>query len=188
MIVKITRMFSRSFPLRLSLVILVLVSVLFAATIVGNTRSARRYVQRESIERAQSALDNTILRINSVLHSVEITLNNLSWQVQESLDKPDKLYTITEHIIQSNDFISGSAIAFEPYYYEQKGLYYSPYSYREDGEIKSKQLGSSEYDYHNMDWYQIPRELKTPYWSEAYYDEGGGNIITPIPFMIRMGE
>ena len=42
MIVKITRMFSRSFPLRLSLVILVLVSVLFAATIVGNTRSARK--------------------------------------------------------------------------------------------------------------------------------------------------
>lgn len=177
MIVKITRMFSRSFPLRLSLVILVLVSVLFAATIVGNTRSARKYVQNESIERAQSALDNTILRINSVLHSVEITLNNLSWQVQESLDKPDKLYTITEHIIQSNNFISGSAIAFKPYYYEQMGLYYSPYSYREDGEIKSKQLGSSEYDYHNMDWYRIPVELKTPYWSEAYYDEGGGNII-----------
>ena len=177
MIVKISRLFSRSFPLRLSLVILVLVSVLFTATIVGNTRSARRYVQNESIERAQSALDNTILRINSVLRSVEITLNNLSWQVQEVLDKPDKLYTITEHIIQSNDFISGSAIAFVPYYYDQKGLYYSPYSYREAGVIKSKQLGNSDYDYHNMDWYKIPHERKTPYWSEAYYDKGGSNII-----------
>lgn len=177
MIVKIARVFSRSFPLRLSMVVLVLVSVLFTATIVGNTRSARKYVQRESVERAQSALDNTILRINSVLHSVEITLNNLSWQVVENLDHPEKLYTITEHIIESNDFISGAAIAFIPYYYEQEGLYYSPYSYREDGEIKSKQLGSSDYDYHNMDWYLIPHELKSPYWSEAYYDEGGGNII-----------
>ena len=95
MIVKIARVFSRSFPLRLSMVVLVLVSVLFTATIVGNTRSARKYVQRESVERAQSALDNTILRINSVLHSVEITLNNLSWQVVENLDHPEKLYTIT---------------------------------------------------------------------------------------------
>ena len=177
MIVKITRRFTSSFPLRLSLVILILVSVLFTATIVGNTRSARRYVQKESIERAQSALDNTILRINSVLRSVEITLNNLSWQVLESLDKPERLYTITEHIIDSNDFISGSAIAFEPYYYEQEGRFYSPYSYREDGKIKSKQLGSHAYDYHNMDWYRIPHEIKAPYWSEAYYDEGGGNII-----------
>lgn len=28
-----------------------------------------------------------------------------------------------------------------------------------------------------MDWYQIPRLLNKPYWSEPYYDEGGGNII-----------
>jgi sigma-B regulation protein RsbU (phosphoserine phosphatase) len=131
----------------------------------------------ESIERAQSALDNTILRINHVLQSVEITLHNLSWQVVESLNQPDKLYTITEHIIQSNDFISGSAIAFVPYYYEQEGRYYSPYSYREDGAIRSKQLGSSSYDYHTMDWYRIPCQLSVPYWSEPYYDEGGGNII-----------
>ena len=101
MVVKLANLLIRSFPLRLSLVILVLVSALFTATIVGNSRSARRYVQNESIERAQSALDNTILRINSVLHSVEITLNNLSWQVAESLNNPEKLYTITEHIIIS---------------------------------------------------------------------------------------
>lgn len=172
-----SNIFTRSFPLRLSLVILVLVSVLFTATIVGNSRSARNYVKMESIERAQSALDNTILRINHVLRSVEITLHNLSWQVVESLNQPDKLYTITEHIIQSNDFISGSAIAFVPYYYEQEGRYYSPYSYREDGAIRSKQLGSSSYDYHTMDWYRIPCQLSAPYWSEPYYDEGGGNII-----------
>ena len=172
-----SNIFTRSFPLRLSLVILVLVSVLFTATIVGNSRSARNYVKMESIERAQSALDNTILRINHVLRSVEITLHNLSWQVVESLNQPDKLYTITEHIIQSNDFISGSAIAFVPYYYEQEGRYYSPYSYREDGTIRSKQLGSSSYDYHTMDWYRIPCQLSAPYWSEPYYDEGGGNII-----------
>lgn len=172
-----SNIFTRSFPLRLSLVILVLVSVLFTATIVGNSRSARNYVKMESIERAQSALDNTILRINHVLQSVEITLHNLSWQVVESLNQPDKLYTITEHIIQSNDFISGSAIAFVPYYYEQEGRYYSPYSYREDGAIRSKQLGSSSYDYHTMDWYRIPCQLSVPYWSEPYYDEGGGNII-----------
>lgn len=173
----IRKILSRSFPLRLSLVLLGLVSVLFMLAFIGNSRSARKYVHKESVERAQSALDNTILRINNVLQSVEITIHNLSWQVLENLDQPEKLYTITEHIIQSNDFISGSAIAFEPYFYEEYGYFYSPYSYREGNTIKSKQLGTSDYNYHYMDWYQIPRLLNKPYWSEPYYDEGGGNII-----------
>lgn len=174
---EIIKIFTRSFPLRLSLVLLGLVSLLFALTFIGNMHSARKTVHSESIERAQSELDNTILRINNVLQSVEITIHNLSWQVLENLDQPEKLYTITEHIIESNDFISGSAIAFEPYYYEDKGYFFSPYSYREGDLIISKQLGTSDYNYHYMDWYQIPRLLNKPYWSEPYYDEGGGNII-----------
>jgi sigma-B regulation protein RsbU (phosphoserine phosphatase) len=109
------------------MVILGLVTILFSLAILGNSRSSRKYVMNESIERAQSALDNTILRINNVLQSVEITVQNLSWLVTENLDNPEKLYSITEHIVENNDFISGSAIAFEPYYYEEFGAFYSPY-------------------------------------------------------------
>lgn len=173
----IKKIFTSSFPLRLSLVILGVVSILFALTFLGNSRTSRKYVKNESIERAQSALENTILRINNVLNSVELTIHNMSWLVAANLDKPETLYDITEHILQSNDFISGSAIAFEPYYYEEYGYFYSPYSYREGDEIKSIQLGTNEYNYHFMDWYQIPRLLNRPYWSEPYYDNGGGNMI-----------
>ena len=28
-----------------------------------------------------------------------------------------------------------------------------------------------------MDWYQIPKLLNKPYWSEPYYDEGGGEMM-----------
>lgn len=174
---KIKKLLTCSFPLRLSLVVLGLVSLLFALTFAGNSSTARGYVQRESIERAQSALENTILRINTVLQSVEVTIHNLAWQVKDNLDTPENLYSITEHIIQCNDFISGSAIAFEPYYYEKHGLYYSPYSYRDGEVIRSKQLGTDDYSYHYMDWYQIPKLLDVPYWSEPYYDEGGANVI-----------
>lgn len=174
---RIYNIFTSSFPLRLSLVILVLISLLFALAFMGNSNSARKYVKRESIERAQSALENTILRINNVLNSVEITIHNMSWLVAENLDNPENLYSITEHILQSNDFISGSAIAFEPYYFEEHGCFYSPYSFRKGNEIKNIQLGTNEYNYHFMDWYQIPKLLNSPYWSEPYHDEGGSNII-----------
>lgn len=174
---RIKKIFTSSFPLRLSLVMLGLVSILFTLSFVGNSHSARKQVQNESIERAQSALDNTILRINNVLNSVELTIHNMSWLVADNLDKPETLYAITEHILQSNDFICGSAIAFEPYYYEKYGCFFSPYSYREGDSIKSIQLGTSDYNYHFMDWYQIPRLLNHPYWSEPYFDKGGANVI-----------
>ena len=173
----IKKIFAGSFSLRLSLVMLGLVSILFALSFLGNSRTARKYVQNESIERAESALENTILRINNVLSSVELTIHNMSWLVAANLDNPESLYDITEHILQSNDFISGSAIAFEPYYYDEYGYFFSPYSYREGDSIKSIQLGTNEYNYHFMDWYQIPRLLNHPYWSEPYYDKGGGNMI-----------
>ena len=175
--IRIKKLLTRSFPLRLSLVILGMVSILFAAAFIGNSGSSRRYVMNESIERAQSALDNTILRINNVLQSVEVTVQTLSWLVIENLDNPEKLHSITEHIVENNDFISGSAIAFEPYYYEEFGAFFSPYSYKEGDAIRSIQLGRKDYDYHYMDWYQIPKLLDSPYWSEPYYDEGGGDMI-----------
>ncbi len=38
-------------------------------------------------------------------------------------------------------------------------------------------LGGESYQYFYLDWYQIPRELGRPLWSEPYFDEGAGNII-----------
>lgn len=46
-----------------------------------------------------------------------------------------------------------------------------------NGEITYQVLGSQNYDYPCMDWYLIPQLLKQPYWSEPYYDDGGGNFI-----------
>jgi hypothetical protein len=93
----------------------------------------------------------------------------------DNLDNPDEYYAIVRQILELNAPIIGSAVAFEPYYNPQKGEHFSPYAYRTvNGAIETKQLGSAEYEYHCMDWYQIPKLLKKNYWSEPYYDTGGG--------------
>ncbi|MDV7400622.1 hypothetical protein RZS08_54910, partial [Arthrospira platensis SPKY1] len=38
-------------------------------------------------------------------------------------------------------------------------------------------MGSNSYEYFYMDWYQIPSMLQTTYWSEPYFDDGGGNAL-----------
>ena len=166
-----------SLSARLSIFILIITTSLLTTIVILNYNSSRKYVEKESIEHAQSALDNTILRINNVLSSVETAVQKVSWMVKENIDNPDYMYTLTRRLIETDDFICGSAVAFEPHYYPDKGLFYSPYSYREGDNIMNKQLGNNNYDYHYMDWYQIPKLLNKPYWSEPYFDQGGADII-----------
>ena len=114
-------------------------------------------------------------KINSVFMSVETAIANIVPEVEKNLQHSENMYAITERILRLNPNIAGSAIAFEPNYYPEKGIWYSPFSYREDSvTIVSKQLGNKDYEYHYMDWYQIPKLLGTPYWCEPYYDAGGG--------------
>ena len=56
-----------------------------------------------------------------------------------------------ERVVALNPDIVGSAIAFEPYYYPEKGKQFSPYAYRIGNTVDSKQLGSPDYEYHYMD-------------------------------------
>ena len=86
------------------------------------------------------------------MNSVETAVQNISLMVVDNIDNPDYMYEVTRLLLENNSYISGSAVAFEPNYYQEKGLFYSPYSYRDNDEILSKQLGTKDYDYHYMDW------------------------------------
>ena len=172
------RKFKNSISGRLSLSVMIATAVIFALTCTVFIRMAANKVREEATKHAHSELSNAIHQIDAVLNSVEIAVENTAWLVPTRLNSPDFMYEITDRILHNNDFICGSAVAFEPEYYASKGYYFSPYSYRdENGEIKSKQLGTDTYDYHYMDWYQIPNLLGESYWSEPYYDDGGGEMM-----------
>ena len=163
---------------RLSLRVLIATAIIFTLTCVVYNRMAADKVREEATKHAQSELANAIHQIDAVLNAVEIAVENTAWLVPNRLSTPDFMYDITTRLLQNNDFICGSAVAFEPDYYASKGHYYSPYSYKDsDGNILTKQLGSDTYDYHYMDWYQIPKLLNESYWSEPYFDDGGGNMM-----------
>ena len=166
---------SHSLHARLTLWVMLTVLVVFCIITVIITNVIREAFLSSSEENAKSRIEIANQRINSMLVGVEVAVENVIPKVMDNLDNPDEYYAIVKQILELNDPIIGSAIAFEPYYYAKKGEYFSPYAYRTvNGTIETKQLGSSEYEYHSMDWYQIPKLLKKNYWSEPYYDTGGG--------------
>lgn len=169
--------YMHSFSTRVSLYVLLITGTVFSLAFVVFYHSARSQVQAEAEKYAMGSLENTVLRIDEILHSVEVAVANNAWQIDRYIDRPDSMFTIVRRLLESNPAISGSAIAFEPDFYPEKGRFFSPYAYRGREGIRCKQLGTSNYEYHYMDWYQIPKLLGTPYWSEPYFDDGGGEII-----------
>ena len=172
------RKFKRSLSGRLTSGVVIVSAIIFTLTCTVFIRMAANKVREEATKHAHSELSNTIHQIDAVLKAVEIAVENTAWLVPYRLSSPDFMYSITERVLQNNEFICGATVAFEPHYYASEGLHFAPYSYRDkNGEIKSKQLGNETYDYHYMDWYQIPKLLNEPYWSEPYYDDGGGEMM-----------
>ena len=141
-------------------------------------RTSTKAMLKQSEERAMGMMSNTNENINSVLGMVEVAIANTVPAIERNKQNPEQFYPIVERILRLNPVIVGSTIAFEPNYYPQEGKYFAPYAYRKDSvTIDTKQLGNQDYDYHCMDWYLIPKLLSKPYWSDPYYDFGGGDMM-----------
>lgn len=169
--------FRKSFSRRLTVSVVAIVAAIFVAAIGIVYVSSHEILNEEAIKLANSKLESTIQSIQNVMDGIETTTAALQWNVWENRYDQDALYRITRECIKSNPNIVGCAIAFEPGYF--KGIEdFSPYSCRTaEGGIDSFQLASDTYDYHLMDWYQIPKLLSSTYWTDPYFDEGGGNVL-----------
>lgn len=145
-------------------------------------------IERSTKENAELLLENVVNNVEKTLRPIEIIPANLSWMIQSGNLEKDSLYSFLKSIVKNNPSIYASAIAFEPFLYDRNLKYFSPYAYREGDEVKSMQLGSDNYNYFIMDWYQIPKFLNQPYWCEPYYDTGGANALIStysVPFYLN---
>lgn len=152
-------------------------TVALEATSIVQYYYSRKGIQQEATRRAEGQLEATSLQITNVMDQVETAVRNNLWGIRLQLGRPDSLWTVTQRLVNENPVIVGSAVALKENYYRGKGKYFSPYSYKDGDEILSKQLGNEKYDYFSMEWYVKPLETKGGYWSEPYFDEGGGNML-----------
>ena len=159
-----------------------LVIIIVASLLVGLTTAIQYWYAKQGIEddvelHAQSELHVKSLKIQNVMNEVEVAVREMAWAVERDLGNPDSIVNITKRLLVNNSNIVGSAVAFVPDYYKSKGHQFAPYSYRIKDGIRSKQLGSKDYDYHNMEWYTAPMKTLLGHWSEPYYDRGGGEMM-----------
>jgi len=139
--------------------------------------SSRKAMREEATRRAEDQLEATNLLICDVLDQVETAVHNNVWPVRKTLSAPDSLWSLTRRIVECNPSVSGSAIALAENYYPKKGRLFSPYAFRDGDRIDTLNLGRESYGYTGKEWFVKPVETGGGYWTEPYYDTGGGEML-----------
>lgn len=170
--------FRQSLSRRLSLMVLFIATIIFVAALGYMFVESRKAVRQEAINRASEVLDNTVLRVNRLLDRVTIATDNFEWLPARHLATPDSILGYSARILQCNPDLNGCSISFEPDFFKSKGRYFSAYSYNNNGNIETEQEGNDQYEYFYMDWYQLPKLLDYPIWTEPFVDYNPEAVYT----------
>lgn len=164
--------FKESFSAKLSVFTALIASLVFVICYSTNFYHAQKAVKEEAEKMAMAELDNAVLRIHNITSSVEVCASNLMPFIKKNISNPDEMFSLARMVVENNPNVKGCSISFEPdFFMKQKGHYFSAYAGREtDGSVTVEQEGSPLYEYFYMDWYQIPKLLNQPYWTDPYSD------------------
>ena len=160
----------RKLSVRVSLWVVLFAAIIFNVALGFLFFQSRDAVREEAVNHAMQILDKTSLRVEGILNRVEVASNMTTWLVQRHPDKPDSMFVYSRGMLLNNSDFYNCSIAFEPYYFEDKGRYFSAYTKHDGDSIRTIQGGSDKYQYFFMDWYLMPMLLDKPCWTEPYMD------------------
>ncbi len=160
----------RKLSVKVSLWVVFFAAVIFNVALGFLFFQAREAVRQEAINRAMQTLDKTSLYVESILNRVEVATGMTEWLVQRHPDVADSMFVYSQGMLLNNPDFYNCSIAFEPYYFKEKGRYFSAYSKHIGDSIRTIQGGSDNYQYFYMDWYLMPTLLDHPCWTEPYVD------------------
>jgi len=168
-----------SLTIRLSLWIVLFATIIFMIALSFMFYESCKAIKQEAVNHATQILETTAERVNTILTKVEVATNNTDWLANRHLDAPDSMFVYCKRILVNNPDLNGCSIAFEPYFFKSQGRYFSAYSVNKNGVIETTQEGSESYEYFYMDWYQLPKLLDRPCWTEPFSDSSLNDGTTP---------
>jgi len=176
-----------SIAARLVLVILLSGAVIYCFTLAYIFYESRAVLQREVETNSRNLALSLVNLVDARLTAVAKVTEALARTVEVVEPGEAELLALIRATVASNAEIRGSAVAYEPFAFDARRKYFAPYYFKDTGGLALSRLEDTYLatPYVHSDWYQIPRELQQHEWSEPYYDEGGGHVLTTtcsVPF------
>jgi len=108
--------------------------------------------------------------------SVQNILPAVGEQVLQKGRLLDAVYTLLEDHVRRHPGAYGAAFAVPVNAGQDNRDWFCPYVFRRNGRFERVNLVDQKYNYPGQDWFKQAKEKGKAFWSEPYYDEGGGNI------------
>ena len=150
-------------PIITALVIALLMAVQFVVSYTRETRSIEESMENEMDDAREACLYYMLNVYDAAEEMVRLSLS--------SLDSPDNMYNLADHVLGKYDDVSSCYISFDPDFFPEKGRLYAPCAYWQgDTVIVHSQFGDS-IDYTERDWYKGALVSDADgFWSTAYID------------------
>lgn len=161
--------------------------LIFAVVFYMNDRFTSKLVEDQVMAHSRDVVQAAVYSIDDQLRGVARDGATLVAALESipQLTVPELQKLLKNHVTV-NDEVFGSTIAFEPGFAPGGRKRYAPYYYKRlNNELAFADLAAPSYNYPAQLWYTIPKERKTPVWSEPYFDDGGGNVVMAtysVPF------
>jgi phosphoserine phosphatase RsbU/P len=145
----------------------------------------RRLIEKNVEENAGNLARATANRIEANLRSLQKVPLNAAYFLDRAIVDRTSAPDFLVNLVNTNKEIHGAAVAFEPSKNNGSGAGFAPYAHRSGAGAICTDLAAKGTDYVHSDWYQIPKELDRPEWSEPYFGGADGNTLIStysVPF------
>jgi len=162
---------------KFSIAILSGVLLVFFLILIYNYAVSRKLILKNVEENTKNLTSSAINKSEGFFKVIEKITQNVSYLLRNTKKTETEINSILSDIVENNEEIYGSCMAYEPNKFKSNIKYYAPYFYKKGHRILYENLANADYFYPDWDWYKKPISTAKPSWSEPYYDKGGGNEL-----------
>lgn len=157
--------------------ILIVAGVVLEAISCIQYFTSRIAIKNEVEQRARTELRKAELEIE--LHTVEMetAAKTLALLTEKHLNKPDSVYAATRLAVSSLRQYTSLAVAYIPDYFPNQHYFEVCSSRISEDSIYTRQIGSVEHDYTQMEWYKNGFVHDSCWWCEPYMDDSGSETM-----------
>lgn len=168
-----------SLSIRWKLIISIILPLLLVSAIVMGVTLQRLYSSAANTLLEQHVREMSLLarsignRLEAMAAIADDTASFL--RIAPGLDET-AIYELLRGNVRNDELVYGSALAFEPFAWNEGRRLFAPYVFDED--LKAIDIGAVAYDYTdgNWAWYSDIKASAKAGWSEPYFDTGAGNM------------
>ncbi len=171
---------------QLNLILLPIAAAILIFTLFYKISFIKKTILESAQNNAESITITAANYISGVLEPAERLPQNVALSLDSGFFAEMDFDEIVTGMLKTNQDIFGAAIALKPDKYSSGE---AVYAYRSDSGIRIKDLHTKEYRYTEKEWFLRPINMDSSYWTQPYFDEGGGDVMMisySVPF--RAGD